>query len=221
MAIILKLQNLYSFAAPTFPFHAKKKKMKSYQSILILLLMILPLILSPNAVEGGKRKIHITDDLDDVVDDEEDEAWKEWGKKKTSQEFDPPPSDFDKMELSQIQEEIMKRHTGPAFGFVKLRLGIPRDKNMVAEIALKWTQLLRTGALGVKFMGIDLGTIMFNVEDGHKVLELKEFILSQDEAYEIKIGDKVYRRAGDPPIEVVAEKLRQSKKNEEHVKEEL
>ncbi|KAB2021719.1 hypothetical protein ERO13_D07G147300v2 [Gossypium hirsutum] len=221
MAIILKLQNLYSFAAPTFPFHAKKKKMKSYQSILILLLMILPLLLSPNAVEGGKRKIHITDDLDDVVDDEEDEAWKEWGKKKTSQEFDPPPSDFDKMELSQIQEEIMKRHTGPAFGFVKLRLGIPRDKNMVAEIALKWTQLLRTGALGVKFMGIDLGTIMFNVEDGHKVLELKEFILSQDEAYEIKIGDKVYRRAGDPPIEVVAEKLRQSKKNEEHVKEEL
>ncbi|TYG61691.1 hypothetical protein ES288_D07G169200v1 [Gossypium darwinii] len=221
MAIILKLQNLYSFAAPTFPFHAKEKKMKSYQSILILLLMILPLLLSPNAVEGGKRKIHITDDLDDVVDDEEDEAWKEWGKKKTSQEFDPPPSDFDKMELSQIQEEIMKRHTGPAFGFVKLRLGIPRDKNMVAEIALKWTQLLRTGALGVKFMGIDLGTIMFNVEDGHKVLELKEFILSQDEAYEIKIGDKVYRRAGDPPIEVVAEKLRQSKKNEEHVKEEL
>ncbi|MBA0605184.1 hypothetical protein Godav_017784 [Gossypium davidsonii] len=214
--------------------------------------MMLPLLLSPNAVEGGKRKIHITDDLDDVVDDEEDEAWKEWGKKKTSQEFDPPPSDFDKMELSQIQEEIMKRHTGPAFGFVKLRLGIPRDKNMVAEIALKWTQLLRTGALGVKFMGIDLGTIMFNVEDGHKVLEvnirfpcsatnivpslshrkftgnryvlelqLKEFILSQDEAYEIKIGDKVYRRAGDPPIEVVAEKFRQSKKNEEHVKEEL
>ncbi|KAH1130099.1 hypothetical protein J1N35_001477 [Gossypium stocksii] len=221
MAIIIKLQNLYSFAAPTFLFHAKKKKMKSYQSILIVLLMILPLLLSPNAVEGGKRKIHITDDLDDVVDDEEDEAWKEWGKKKSSQEFDPPPSDFDKMELSQIQEEIMKRHTGPAFGFVKLRLGIPRDKNMVAEIALKWTQLLRTGALGVKFMGIDLGTIMFNVEDGHKVLELKEFILSQDEAYEIKIGDKVYRRAGDPPIEVVAEKLRQSKKNEEHVKEEL
>ncbi|KAA3458772.1 Mesoderm development candidate 2 [Gossypium australe] len=195
--------------------------MKSYQSILILLLMILPLLLFPNAVEGGKRKIHITDDLDDVVDDEEDEVWKEWGKKKSSQEFDPPPSDFDKMELSQIQEEIMKRHTGPAFGFVKLRLGIPRDKNMVAEIALKWTQLLRTGALGVKFMGIDLGTIMFNVEDGHKVLELKEFILSQDDAYEIKIGDKVYRRAGDPPIEVVAEKLRQSKKNEEHVKEEL
>ncbi|KAK8618934.1 hypothetical protein V6N13_132911 [Hibiscus sabdariffa] len=190
--------------------------MKNNPSILLLLLLIIsPLLLSPIGVEGGKRKIHITDDLDDVVDDEEDEAWKEWGKKKSSEEFDPPPSDFDNMELSQIQEEIMKRQTGPAFGFVKLRLGIPRDKNMVAELAMKWTQLLRTGALGVKFMGIDLGTIMFNVEDGHKVLELKEFILSQDEAYEIKIGDQVFRRPGDPPIEVVAEKLRRSKEEEE------
>ncbi|XWS46112.1 hypothetical protein CRYUN_Cryun14cG0035500 [Craigia yunnanensis] len=197
--------------------------MKNYPSI-ILLLVILPLVFSPIGVEGGKRRIHITDDLDDVVDDEEDEAWKEWGKKKSSQEFDPPPSDFDKMELSQIQEEVMKRHMGPAFGFVKLRLGIPRDQDMVAEIAMKWTKILRTGALGVKFMGIDLSTIMFNVEDGQKILELKEFILSQDEAYEIKIGDQVFRRPGDPPLDEVAEQLRQSKKNEEldeHMKEEL
>ncbi|XWS77010.1 hypothetical protein CRYUN_Cryun01aG0227100 [Craigia yunnanensis] len=199
--------------------------MKNYHSILLLLLLIvLPLVFSPIGVEGGKRRIHITDDLDDVVDDDEDEAWKEWGKKKSSQEFDPPPSDFDKMELSQIQEEVMKRHMGPAFGFVKLRLGIPRDQDMVAEIAMKWTKLLRTGALGVKFMGIDLSTIMFNLEDGQKILELKEFILSQDEAYEIKIGDQVFRRPGDPPLDEVAEQLRQSKKNEvidEHVKEEL
>ena len=53
---------------------------------------------------------------------------------------------------------------------------------------------------------------------------MKEFILSQDEAYEIKIGDQVFRRPGDPPLDEVAEQLRQSKKNEEvdeHVKEEL
>ncbi|XVF33305.1 hypothetical protein REPUB_Repub17cG0157200 [Reevesia pubescens] len=194
--------------------------MRNY-SLFLLLLLILPMVFSPIGVEGGKRKIHITDELDDVVDDEEDEDWKEWGKKKSSQEFDPPPSDFDNMELSQIQEEVMKRHMGPAFGFVKLRLGIPRNKDMVAEIAMKWTKLLRTGALGVKFMGIDLTTIMFNVEDGHKILELKEFILSQDEAYEMKIGDQVFRRPGDPPLDEVVEQLRQSKKNEEHVKEEL
>ncbi|KAK6239817.1 hypothetical protein QUC31_005286 [Theobroma cacao] len=196
--------------------------MKNYPSF--LLLIILPLVLYPVGVEGGKRRIHITDDLDDVVDDEEDEAWKDWGKKKTSPEFDPPPSDLDKMEFSQIQEEVMKRHMGPAFGFVKLRLGNRRDQDKVAEIAMKWTKLLRTGALGVKFMGIDMSTIMFNMEDGQKILELKEFLLSQDEAYEIKIGDQVFRRTGDPPLDEVIEQLRQSKKNEEvdeHVEEEL
>lgn len=199
--------------------------MKNYLSILLLLLIILPLaVFSPIGVDGGKRKVHITDDLDDVVDDEEDEDWKEWGKRKSSPEFDPPPSDFDKMEPSQIQEEIMKRQMGPTFGFVKLRFGIPRNRDKVAEIAMKWTKLLRTGALGVKFMGIDLSTIMFNVEGGQKLLELKEFILSQDEAYEIKIGDQAFRRPGDPPLEEVVEQLRQSKQNEEvneHVKEEL
>lgn len=54
--------------------------------------------------------------------------------------------------------------------------------------------------------------------------QLKEFILSQDEAYEIKIGDQAFRRPGDPPLEEVVEQLRQSKQNEEvneHVKEEL
>lgn len=72
--------------------------------------------------EGGKKKIHITNDLTDVVDDEEDEAWKEWGKK-PSPNLDPPPKDLSNMEYSEIQAEMMKYQTGPAFGFVKLRLG--------------------------------------------------------------------------------------------------
>ncbi|CAI0429708.1 unnamed protein product [Linum tenue] len=61
------------------------------------------------------RNSTITDDLRDVVDDEEDEAWKEWGKKKTSDVFDPPPSDMSGMELEQIQEAFMKRTMGPRF----------------------------------------------------------------------------------------------------------
>ncbi|KVI06765.1 hypothetical protein Ccrd_014878, partial [Cynara cardunculus var. scolymus] len=47
-----------------------------------------------SGVLGGKNaRIHIPDELDDVVDDEEDEAWKEWGQKKklTEEKFDPPP----------------------------------------------------------------------------------------------------------------------------------
>lgn len=78
-------------------------------------------------VEGGQRRIHITDDLDDVVDDEEDESWKEWGKKKTSSSnFDLPAADLSKMEISEIQAEMIKRRSGPAMGFVKLRLGVRR-----------------------------------------------------------------------------------------------
>lgn len=46
-------------------------------------------------------------------------------------------------------------------------------------------------------------------------LQLREFVLGQQEAYEIKIGDSVYRRPGDPPVEAVIEKLRSEKEKEE------
>ncbi|XP_068315254.1 uncharacterized protein [Pyrus communis] len=199
----------------------------------LLLLLILPFIFSPNGVrfaEAGKRRVHITDDLDDVVDDEEDDTWKEWGKKtKPSSDFNPPP-DLSKMDMSQIQAEMMKRQTGPAFGFVKLRMGEKRTRDTVAELAMKWTQVLRTGAIEARFMGVDLNTIMFNMERDQDTTELKEFTLKQPEAYEIKIGDQVFRRPGDPPLEELVEKLRNEKKRKEsdsptesniHLKEEL
>ncbi|XVE49909.1 hypothetical protein DITRI_Ditri01bG0119600 [Diplodiscus trichospermus] len=47
-----------------------------------------------------------------------------------------------------------------------------KNGDMETEIAMRWTKLLRTGVLGVKFMGIDLSTIMFNLEDGQKLLEI-------------------------------------------------
>lgn len=40
-------------------------------------------------------------------------------------------------------------------------------------------------------------------------------MLSQPEAYEIKIGDQVFRRPGDPPLEEVVEKLRGERNKEE------
>ncbi|GAV81739.1 Mesd domain-containing protein [Cephalotus follicularis] len=183
----------------------------------LLLLLIVALIFSKNGefvrtAAAGKRRIEIPDDLDDVIDDEEDDAWKEWGKKSTpSLGFDPPPSDLANMDVSHIQAEMMKRHSGPVFGFVKLILGVPRTPDMVSEIAMKWTKFLRTGAMGVRFMGVDRSTIMFNMEQGQDMMELKEFILNQPEAYEIKIGDRAFRRPGDPPVEEVIEKLRNEK----------
>lgn len=37
---------------------------------------------------------------------------------------------------------------------------------------MKWTKVLRTGALGVRFMGVDLSTIMFNMEQGQDMTEV-------------------------------------------------
>lgn len=82
---------------------------------------------------GAQRTIQVSDDLDDVVDDEEDEAWREWGKKKsTNSDFDPPPTDLSRMSPSEIQAEMMKRQLGPVFGFVKLRLGTRRTPVFLA-----------------------------------------------------------------------------------------
>ncbi|XP_023540100.1 uncharacterized protein LOC111800579 [Cucurbita pepo subsp. pepo] len=162
--------------------------------------------------EGGQRRIHITDDLDDVVDDEEDESWKEWGKKKSaSSDFDLPPPDLSKMELPEIQAEMMKRQSGPTMGFVKLRLGVRRTPEMVATIAMQWTRILKTGSIEAKFMAVDLSTLMFTVDRGQDLDELKEFVFSHPESYEIKIGEQAFRRPGDPPVEEVIEMLQKDK----------
>ncbi|KNA13397.1 hypothetical protein SOVF_117350 [Spinacia oleracea] len=179
----------------------------------------------PRFANAGK--IHITDELDDVIDDEEDDDWKNWGKKRQtpSPQLDLKPSDLDKMEPSQIQAEMMKHNTGPLFGFIKLRLGVRRTPDEVSQLAMKWTKVSKTGGLEVKFMGVDLSTLMFTMEAGQHMGELKEFMLEQPDAYEVKIGDNVYRRPGDPPLEEVIEMLRgeteTDKTLKEHDKDEL
>ena len=100
----------------------------NYSSSLLRLLLLTLIVAGIELAAGGKRSVQIPDELDDVVDDEEDEAWKEWGKRSAPPtKFDPPPTDFSGMDLSEIQAEMLKRHSGPAFGFVKLRLGVRRS----------------------------------------------------------------------------------------------
>lgn len=175
-----------------------------YMSLLLLLELTTQF---KNAAEA-KKPIHIPDELDDVVDDEEDEEWKEWGKPKSKSPppFDPPP-DIAGMDPSQIQSEMLKRHIGPSFGFVKLRLDVPRTRDEVIQIAKKWTNVLRTGSIEAKFSAVDVNTVMFTMEKGQDTVELKDFILGQPEAYEFKLGQNAYRRPGDPPLEEVIEML--------------
>ncbi|KAI3764430.1 hypothetical protein L2E82_14438 [Cichorium intybus] len=192
--------------------------------IRLLLILLILIVFGNSGVLGGKSaRIYIPDELDDVVDEEEDEAWKEWGRKKkvTEESFDPPPEDFSEMDLAKMQDEMMKRQYGPSFGFVKLRLGVRRTPDMITEIAMKWSKIARTGAIEVKFMGVDVSTIMFTLEKGQDTLELKEFILSQHEAYEVKIGDRLFRRPGDPTFDDVFADDYNKKNNNEREKDEL
>ncbi|KAL4562687.1 hypothetical protein LXL04_026717 [Taraxacum kok-saghyz] len=171
-----------------------------------LLFFLLLLIASGNIGVGGtKKRVHIPDELDDVNDNEEDEAWIEWGQKKkmTVEEFDPPPENFSDLDFSQMQNEVLKRQVGQAYGFVKLRLTDHRTPDMVSDIAAKWTQLARTGALGVTFMGFDITTVMFTLQNAQNTIEFRDFLLDQPEAYEIKMGDQFFRRPGDPPFDDV------------------
>ncbi|MFS8027064.1 putative LRP chaperone MESD [Helianthus anomalus] len=190
----------------------------------LLLILLILIIFQNGVVLGGKNaRFHIPDDLDDVVDDEEDDAWKEWGQKKkkvTDDVFDPPPSDLSEMDVARMQDEMMKRHQGPSFGFVKLRLGVKRTPEMITDIAKKWSKVARTGGIEVKFMGVDVSTIMFTLEKGQDTLELKEFILSQPEAYEIKIGDQLFRRPGDPSFDDVFAELHANDYNDENKNDE-
>ncbi|WOL05810.1 hypothetical protein Cni_G14541 [Canna indica] len=181
----------------------------------LFLHLILCLSLLLGLSEGGKRRVSIPDELDDVVDDEEDEEWKRWGQRKTTMP-DLPPPDFSTMSPLEIQAEMMKRHTGPSLGFVKLRPGVPRSRENVPVIAMRWSHVLRTGSLEARFMAVDLNTIMFTMERGQDMEELKEFVLSQPEAYEIKIGEQLYRRPGDPPLDEVVESLREKSSSTSH-----
>ncbi|KAL9245369.1 hypothetical protein vseg_019031 [Gypsophila vaccaria] len=182
---------------------------QTQQTLYISLTLLLLITLQFN----NAAKIHIPDDLDDVVDDEEDDDWKNWGKKKPAPLPEPgfEPSDLDHMDPAQIQAHLSKFQTGPVFGFVKLRLGSQRTPDDVSETVMKWTKVMKTGGVELKFMGVDLSTIMFTMETSQNVDEVKEFILEQKEAYEVKIGDNAYRRPGDPPLEEVMEKLNKEK----------
>lgn len=123
---------------------------------IFVFLLIFPFLIShyPQFVrftEAAKRRVHITDDLDDVIDDEEDEAWRQWGKKSTpssSSDFNlPPPEDLSKMDISQMQAEMAKMQSGPVIGFVKLTLGIRRTPvSTFAHVCLFVCNSIETGA---------------------------------------------------------------------------
>ncbi|KAG5626701.1 hypothetical protein H5410_011919 [Solanum commersonii] len=172
----------------------------SYTICFFLLLIATGTLRFHRFAEGLQRRIHVSDDLNDVVDNEEGEELKP-----ANSESAPPPNDVEKMSPSDIQSEMMRRVLGPVFGFVKLRLGTRRTPEMVTHVAKRWVNLARSEGMETKFIGVDWTTIMFTMEKGRDTTELKKFLLEQEEAYEINIGDQLFRRPGDPPFDEVFE----------------
>ncbi|KAF6137266.1 hypothetical protein GIB67_036303 [Kingdonia uniflora] len=152
---------------------------------LLLLLTLISLQHSVKFTEGGKKKVHITNELDDVMDNEEDDDWKQWGKNSKSPEYDFDPSSLDLSNMNplQVQSEMMKHHQGPSFRFAKLRFGVRRSPVsellysftpfvILTDFAMRWTKVLKTGSVDAKFMGVDLSTIMFSMEKGQDLAEV-------------------------------------------------
>ncbi|KAG8073463.1 hypothetical protein GUJ93_ZPchr0006g45984 [Zizania palustris] len=121
----------------------------------------------------GMKRVSITDDLRDVVDDEEDDDWRHWGTAPARGPGDDgPPPDLSRMDPAALQAELLRRHAGPSFGFVKLRVGVPRSQDGVVRIATRWSNVLRTGSVAAKFVAVDFGTLMFTMDRGQDILEV-------------------------------------------------
>lgn len=58
----------------------------------------------------------------------------------------------------------------------------PVPQDAVTEIATKWSKVLKTGAVDVNFMGIDLNTIMFTLMRGQDTIEVR-LLSSPDKCY--------------------------------------
>eukprot|EP00897_Mesotaenium_endlicherianum_P000323 jgi/Mesen1/10291/ME000079S09706 len=163
--------------------------------------LVLSLLYAIPLVSGGltKPRLHIPNDLDDVIDDEEDENWQAWGKDKQAPSLERKGGGLDSSKVNTAS-----RAKGSAFGFVKLQHDPLRPKEDVKRLAHIWTNILHTGQTKARFYPIDSHTMYVKIEDDRQIKDISEFVLEQYDAYELKIGDEFYRRAGDPPLSDVA-----------------
>jgi len=200
--------------------------------LLVSLIFVSHIAQEVNALK--RRAKSIPDDLSDVVDDEEDEEWKNWGKKKEPVE-DKEDIGFEigngPIDVSKLMN---KQASGPQLAFARLRPDPKRTKEDVDEIGSIWSALLRTGGMADQIYAIDEGTILISILDGKYMDEIKSFVLSRDEAYEFEWKNNKTRRPGDPPLESLSpkedppaskkklkKKAKKSKKKSETTKEEL
>eukprot|EP00899_Mesostigma_viride_P023793 jgi/Mesvir1/4599/Mv15826-RA.1 len=147
-------------------------------SAIICMLCIAGVFLQP--AFALKKKVHIPNDLSDVIDDEEDDEWKNWGKKKGKpKKAEAPPADepFDPNNFD-VSSIMNKRDKGPWMGFAKLKAtDPPRTKADADAVGRDWAQMIASANVGAQVYAIDEGTLLISCNDGTPSSELRDFVL--------------------------------------------
>jgi hypothetical protein len=88
------------------------------------------LLCAAAGVALGAKRAPIPDDLRDVIDEEEDDEWRQYRvpSSRGPGRGDGPPPDLSRMDPAALQAELLRGQTGPSFGFVKLRPGTTRSR---------------------------------------------------------------------------------------------
>eukprot|EP00854_Cymbomonas_tetramitiformis_P010418 gene10418-12321_t len=169
--------------------------------LIFLTCLVFSTVVPSLALPPGK-KVRVPKDLRDVVDNEEDEAWKEFGRDAGT--FDPTKPDPDPIDWSQptvdVAKLLKKQQRGPQLAFARLKPDDTgkRTKEDVDKVGFRWASLLGSGGMtGNKMYAIDSDTILINLDDGTDIEEVKRFVLLQVEADEFEWNKKIYRRDGD------------------------
>eukprot|EP00271_Cylindrocystis_brebissonii_P015857 TRINITY_DN38903_c0_g1_i1.p1 TRINITY_DN38903_c0_g1~~TRINITY_DN38903_c0_g1_i1.p1 ORF type:complete len:242 (+),score=37.44 TRINITY_DN38903_c0_g1_i1:212-937(+) len=149
-----------------------------------------------------KPRVRIPNNLDDVVDSEEDEDWKEWGK---VPEPKLPKGAYHEgsktMNMGLMQEFTAAKMKSEVYGWIKLRPDDKRTDEDLPRLAFEWTKLLQSGHIKGAFRPIDIRTIWFQLADDRTLPEFqKNFIFERPEVYEYRLMDTVLRRKGDKPL---------------------
>ncbi|GBG84439.1 hypothetical protein CBR_g38724 [Chara braunii] len=137
------------------------------------------------SVMVAKPHLHVSDDLEDVVDDEEDEEWRRWGRFKAY----PPKEDPDTLvDFSEMgANELVPRSQGRgSICFAKLR-GDFATKEVAQAVGQRWSNMMMSGGLYHKSYVVDKHTVAFTPEDSDMVHEMKRFLLLQPEHLNIMV----------------------------------
>ena len=147
--------------------------------------------------------MHIPDDLEGVIDDEEDEDFAAWGRNKVREQGDDAPQAMDlgpdgKIDVSKLMK---KQAAGPQLTFARLKPDPTGKRTLddVNELGAKWAGLLRSGGMSEKVFGVDENTMLLSLTDGSIMDEVREFLWMQDEVEEFEWNQQVWRRGSDHP----------------------